>query len=418
MAKLSIASLRIKDFQRLLITRVCGLMALQAQAVIVGWQVYSLTKDPFMLGLTGLVEAIPAISCALFSGHVVDTHRPWAVYVACFGLLLANTFMLFLVGSGVLHLDAHWVLIGIFSGIFLSGIARSFIMPASFTLLSQIVPRAEISAASAWLSSGFQAGAIIGPTAAGLIYGYGGPLAAWLMPAILMLVAGTNFLFVSPKIRQYKAKREREPAMQSILGGLRYLKSQPALVSIMALDMFAVMFGGVVAILPMVADQLLHLGSEGLGLLRAAPAIGAILTTLYLALFPFHRIKATQLLWAVTGFGVCMIGFGLSTSLWLSLALLAASGAFDSISMVIRQTLMQLLTTDEVRGRVASVNSMFIISSNEIGAFESGAAARFMGLTPSIVAGGIVTLLVVAGCAGLSPRFRRTVVNMDEPAAA
>jgi MFS family permease len=414
MAGLSITSLKIADFRRLLITRMCGLMALQAQAVIVGWQVYSLTHDPFMLGLTGLVEAVPAISCALFSGHVVDNNRPYKIYVLCFGLLVLNTLMLFLTAGGILHSADRSVLPFIFTGIFISGVARSFIMPASFSLLPQIVPRGEIPAASAWLTSGFQIGAILGPMVAGLVYGFAGATIAWLLPMLLMIVAASNFLFVSPKVKAFRAAQLREPALKSIASGLRYLKAQPALLSIMALDMFAVMFGGVVAILPMVADQLLHLGSEGLGLLRAAPAIGAVLTTLYLALSPLTRIRATQLLWAVTGFGVCMIGFGISTSFPLSLVLLAASGAFDSVSMVIRQTLMQLLTTESMRGRVASVNSMFIISSNELGAFESGTAARLLGLTPSIVAGGLVTLAVVIGTASLSPRFRKMVVNAQE----
>lgn len=414
MANLSVNVLRLADFRRLLFTRMCGLMALQAQAVIVGWQVYSLTKDPFMLGLTGLVEAIPAIACALFSGHVVDISRPHRIYFLCLSALALNTFMLFLMAGGILHPADSGVVPYIFGGIFISGVARAFIMPSTFSLLPQIVQRSEIPAASAWLSSGFQLAAITGPAVAGIVYGGYGPTVAWAMPAILMTVAVALVASMTPKTKQFRNNSKREPAAESIKAGWRFIWHNQSLLSIMALDMFAVLFGGVVAILPAYADQVLHTDAEGLGLLRAATAAGAIVTALYYAFRPMKKIHAIHLLWVITAFGLCMIGIGLTDHFYIAFALLALSGAVDSVSMVIRSTLMQLLIPDDMRGRVSSVNSMFIISSNEIGAFRAGTGAALLGLIPSIIAGGIGTLLVVGVTAWRAPKLRALVVDAEE----
>lgn len=414
MANLSVNVLRLADFRRLLCTRMCGLMALQAQAVIVGWQIYSLTKDPFMLGLAGLVEAVPAIACALFSGHVVDISRPHRVYLTCLAVLALNTLALFLFAGGILHAGDARVVPIIFLGIFISGVARAFIMPSTFSLLPQIVQRSEIPAASAWLSSGFQLAAITGPAVAGIIYGGYGATVAWAMPVILMTIAVLVVASMQPKTRQFRNSAKREPAAESIKAGWRFIWQSQSLLSIMALDMFAVLFGGVVAILPAYADQVLHTDAEGLGLLRAATAVGAIVTALYYAFRPMKKIHAVNLLWVITAFGLCMIGIGLTQHFYLAFGLLALSGAVDSISMVMRSTLMQLLIPDEMRGRVSSVNSMFIISSNEIGAFRAGTGAALLGLVPSIIAGGIGTLLVVGVTAWRAPRLRALVVDAEE----
>lgn len=413
MPKLSISVLRLGDFRRLLFTRMLGIMALQAQAVVVGWQIYSITKSPFMLGLAGLVEALPAIACAFFSGYVVDVSRPHRVYMWCIGALALNCFLLLLVAGGTIGVSDENLVAWIFAGVFISGVARSFISPSAFSLLPQIVPRDKIPAASAWLSSGFQLALITGPTAAGLIYGGYGVQAAWMIPVSLMTVAFLMLTRISPHIRQKKGQEIREPAAKSIKAGWKFIIHNRVLLSVMALDMFAVLFGGAVALLPAFADQILSVGSEGLGALRAAPAMGAIIAALILALWPMRHIRATTLLFAVAGFGAAMIGFGLSTNFWLSMVFLAVSGVFDSVSMVIRGTLMQLLTPDNMRGRVSSVESMFIISSNEIGAFESGVAAHFMGLVPSVVFGGIGTLVVVFTTAFAAPQMRRLVVDAE-----
>ncbi len=414
MPSLSFSVLRLRDFRLMFLVRVFGMMALQAQDVIIGWQVYSLTRSPFMLGLTGLTEAVPAIACALVAGHIVDVGRPHRVFMFCVGALALDMLALMLIAGGMIGAPGGSVLPWLFGGIFLSGLARSFIAPTSYSLLPQIVSRAQIPAASAWLSSGFQLAAISGPAVAGIIYGGYGARAAWMLPATLMGVAFVLLAFISHPHRHYRSSEKHEPARQSIPAGWRFIWTHKVLLSVMALDMFAVLFGGAVAMLPAYADQVLHVGSQGLGALRAAPALGAIVSALVLAVRPFGQIRATTLLWAVTGFGFCIIGFGFSTAFWLSMLLLAASGAFDSVSMVIRQTLMQWLTPDAMRGRVSAVNSMFIISSNEIGAFESGLAAKLLGLVPSVVFGGIGTLVVVAMTALLSPTFRRTVVHADE----
>ncbi len=414
MANLSVSVLRLSDFRRLLCTRMCGLMALQAQAVIVGWQIYSLTKDPFMLGLAGLVEAVPAIACALFSGHVVDISRPHRVYLLCLGVLALNTLALFLFAGGILHAGDISVVLIIFIGIFISGVARAFIMPSTFSLLPQIVQRSEIPAASAWLSSGFQLAAITGPAVAGIIYGGYGATIAWAMPVLLMTVAVLLVASMQPATKQFRNSAKREPAAESIKAGWCFIWHNQSLLSIMALDMFAVLFGGVVAILPAYADQVLHTDAEGLGMLRAATAVGAIFTALYYAFKPMKKIHAVNLLWVITAFGLCMIGFGLTANFAVAFALLAISGAFDSVSMVMRSTLMQLLIPDDMRGRVSSVNSMFIISSNEIGAFRAGTGAALMGLVPSIIAGGIGTLIVVGVTALKAPKLRKLVVDADE----
>lgn len=416
MPSLSVSVLRIKDFRLLLCTRMLGSMALQAQALIVGWQVYSITHDPFMLGLTGLTEALPAISCAFFSGYIVDISRPHRIFLLCIGALALNCLTLWVTAGGMLDMHTSTLLPWIFGGIFISGVARSFIAPSSFSILPHVVPRAEIPAAGAWMTSGFQVAMITGPMAAGLIYGGYGVEAAWLIPVSLMSIALLMLMGMSPATRQLRSEDIREPVAESIKAGWKFIIKNRVLLSVMALDMFAVLFGGAVALLPAFSDQVLHTGAEGLGALRAAPAVGAIITALVLALWPMEKIRGITLLWAVVGFGVCMIGFGLSQVFWVAMVFLALSGAFDSVSMVIRSTLMQLLTPNNMRGRVSSVESMFIISSNEIGAFESGTAARLMGLVPSILFGGIGTLVVVAVTAKLAPQLRKMAVSADDAA--
>lgn len=411
--KLSFSVLASRDFRLLLFTRMFSLAALQAQAVIIGWQIYEMTHDPFLLGLSGLVEAVPAIACALFAGYVVDHSRPQRVYLYCLAGLTVNTLALFVIGSGLVPLASHHFLPLAYLAIFISGFARSFIMPSSFSLLAQLVAKKDISSASAWLSSGFQAAAIASPAIAGLVYGGYGAMIAWMMPAILMTAA--FFMMFGIKTGPYvKPVQAREPALKSIREGWKFILKSPVLLGAMAIDMLAVLFGGAMALLPAFAIDILDIGSEGLGILRAAPAIGAIVMALILAVRPLRVIAVTRLLWVVAGFGISMIGFGLSHFFWLSVLCLIASGVFDSISMVIRGTLMQLLTPDHMRGRVSSVNSMFIISSNELGAFESGALAKLMGVVPAVVAGGVGTLIVAAGAALISPEMRKTVIYPDD----
>ena len=410
---LSINVLRTLDFKRLLFARAFAVLGLQAQAVIVGWQVYSLSHDVFILGLVGLCEAVPAIFSAFFSGHIVDNSRPHRIYCLALGFLAVNALALLVIAGGLMPVSVPHQIWFIFACVFLSGIARSFIMPASFILLSRIVARPDIPAASAWMSSGFQLSAILGPALAGLVYGGYGQTVAWCLPVLFLTLSVGMGLMMSIPHRVYRSAEKREPTMVSIKAGWSFILGNHTLLSVMALDMFAVLFGGAVSMLPAFADQVLHVGSEGLGLLRAAPAAGSILMGLFLALKPLKKVRARTLLWAVVGFGVTTIGFGFSSVFWLATLFLALSGAFDNVSMVIRGTLMQLLVPEGMRGRVSSVNGMFIISSNEIGAFESGTAASFFGLVPSIIIGGCLTLVVVATTAFISPKLRCTVIDTE-----
>lgn len=410
MSALSTSILKIHNFRLLLVTRMFAMLAMQAQAVIVGWQVYSITKSPLMLGLTGLVEAIPAIACALFAGHIVDTSHPRKVYIWCFVILTLNILMMLIFAGGYFGHGDNTILIALYAGAAISGFARAFTMPASFALLPMIVGREHYSASAAWQSTAMQVAFIGGPAIGGLIYGGYGAHGAWWFPVIMMTMA--TMMVFSIKIKDERKKEAvRPPAMKNIKEGWVFLLNNRALLSIMALDMLAVLFGGAIALLPAFADQILHVGAEGLGILRAGPALGAILMGLYLALRPMKKVTAFRLLIVVAGFGISMIGFGASTSFWFSLIFLALSGMFDSVSMVIRGTLMQILTPEHMRGRVSSVNSMFIISSNEIGAFESGVAASLFGLAPSVILGGAATLIVVTLTAALSPRFRKLSVE-------
>jgi MFS family permease len=412
MSNLSFSVLKSRPFRFLLMARMLVMMAMQAQGVVVGWQVYSLTKSPFLLGLVGLTEALPAIACALFAGHIVDRSNPKRVLLLCLAALSVNTFALLLLGGGIIPLDKSVLLPAMFAAIFVSGLARSFSMPSAFAVQCDIVPKHDIPAAMAWRGSTMQFAIIAGPAMAGLVYGGYGALAAWMIP---MTLIAAGFLFAAAIEFSYapKPSEGKEPALQSMKAGLDFVLKHPVLLSVMSLDMFAVLFGGAVAMLPAYADQVLHVGAQGLGILRAAPAIGGVTVALIMALRPMKSVSAKRLLWAVAGFGACMIGFGLNHIFALSLIFLALSGGFDSISVVMRGTLMQILTPDSMRGRVSSINSMFIISSNEIGAFESGVAARALGLVPSVVFGGCATLAVVAATAFFSPTFRKTVVQAD-----
>ncbi len=406
--KLSV--LKIRDFRTSMLTRMFVMMSWIAQDVIIGWQIYSITKDPFMLGLVGLVEAVPALVCALFAGHIVDISRPYRVLLICIGVMVLNSYNLMWIAGG--HAGATNIVPWLFFGVFVSGVARSFIMPASFTMLPQIVPKAQIPSASAFMTGSIQIATVAAPAIAGLVYGGYGASIAWYIPNILITMAFLLYLFgMSERPRNWRSSEKREAAAKSIKAGWKFIFTNNVMLAIMALDMFAVIFGGALAMLPAYADQVLHVGSEGLGILRAAPAVGAIGIALFLAVKPFKTIKAKWLLWVITGFGICTIGIGLSNIFWVSLLFFILSGAFDSVSMVIRSTLMQWLTPDNMRGRVSSVNSMFIISSNQIGAFWQGSLAKMVGLVPSIIIGGIGSLVVVGATIVLSPKLKKLEVK-------
>ncbi len=412
MSRLSLDVLKIRNFRFLLIARMCVLMALQAQGLIVGWQVYTLTKSVWILGLTGLAEAIPAMMCTLFAGYVVDTGHPRKIFTACIGVMLLSVFGLWFISSGLIDVPSRTLIIVLFAGIVLSGFARGFISPATFVMVSHIVARKDYPSATSWQTTAHQTAFIGGPAIGGLLYGGYGAAASWLFPLTVMLVGFT----VSLAFKITEAPHEKKPRttpLKNILEGWIFLFENKVLLSLMALDMLAVLFGGAIALLPAFADQILHVGAQELGILRASPAIGAVFAALYFALKPMKTLTGHRMLAVVAGFGLSMIGFGLSHTFTLALICLTLSGIFDSINMVIRGAMMQILTPDHMRGRVSAVSSLFVISSNELGAFESGVAASLLGLVPSLLFGGAMTLVVAGGIALYCPQFRTLRVKSE-----
>lgn len=382
-------------------------MALQMQSVMVGWYVYELSHDPLLLGMMGLAEALPAIGFAFVSGHIVDRRRPAQVYKWCLGILVINCLMIWATTLEVVHLASQTRLIFLFASVFISGAVRSFASPSVFSLISSAVVRAQLSQAAALNSSAFQIAAIAGPALGGILYGLLSPAQAFLLPPILMSAAVIAVNSFSPTTKAMRSPTTQEPFLSSVRAAILFMRREKVLFGSMTLDMFSVLFGGAVAILPMFSDQVLHAGALGLGFLRAAPSVGSALVALFLGFRPLRTITGRMLLCVVAGFGICTIGFALSTNFIAAFVFLAMSGMFDGVSMVIRGTILQLLTPDHMRGKISSLSLIFITSSNEIGAFESGVAARILGLIPSIVFGGAMTLGVVGTTAYLSPELRR-----------
>lgn len=384
-------------------------IAIQMQSVIVGWQVYALTKNVFALGMIGLTEAIPFIITSFFSGHVADSFdRRKIIRWATSFFMLATLALFYFSLNDSAFLKAYGVS-PIFGVIVSVGIARGFLSPAVPSLLTQIVPRHLYTNSATWNTTVWHIGAIAGPAMAGIIYGYFGGSVAYGINVLFLLLSIFFFSFIS--FRPLPAKQQHESLKQSLMVGIKFVFSQQIILGALSLDLFAVLFGGAVAMLPAIADTVLHVGPKELGILRAAPAAGAVLMALILAYHPPIKNSGKKLLLSVSAFGLFTILFALSTNFYLSLFLLLLTGAFDNVSVVIRHTILQLLTPNEMRGRVSSVNSIFIGSSNEIGAFESGIAARAMGLKPSIVFGGVMTLLVVALVAKVSPSLRKLSLN-------
>ena len=396
------ATLRIPDFRRLLLSHALLTVAREAQIVVVGWQVYALTRDPLTLGLIGLAEALPYIGIALYAGHVADrTERRALAMGGTIALVLSAVALLVLTMTpGAITAERVWPVYVIVA---LSATARSFMRPAVFALSAEVVPRELYPNAVAWRTSSWHIAAVGGPAMGGLLYGFKGPALAYTVVIVGMAFSLAAIASVEHRVRPVP---DEMPLGESLQSGARFVWRDPVLLAAMSLDLFAVLFGGAVALLPAFAD-LLSAGPEGLGLLRAAPAAGSIVTGMVIAHRPPMRRAGFALFASVAAFGVCMIAFALSRSLWISFGLLFASGVCDNVSVVIRATLLQTRTPEEMLGRVSAVNQIFIGASNEIGAFESGLAARLMGVVPSVIFGGCMTLLVVVVTAWRSPQLRR-----------
>lgn len=394
------------EFRSYITARVLGIVAINIQIVAVGWQIYEITKDPLSLGLIGLAEAIPALSMALYAGHVADTMDRRKIVLRSYLLFLFCALALAFVSFDSIKPST----LPIYGVVFIIGLARSFMAPANFSLLTQIIPKKYYPTSAAWNSSIFQIGAMGGAAIGGLVYGFFGPTVTYVLVAFLM-IAAVSFVFkIAPK--GVPAKEKKETLKESLMAGIKFVFKDQVLFGALSLDLVAVLFGGAVALLPVFAEEILKVGPEGLGFLRAAPAVGALVTSLYLAYRPPLKRTGGKLLISVLGFGVSIILFALSNNFYLSLFFLALSGGFDNVSVVIRSTIVQLLTPDNMRGRVASVNMMFIGSSNELGAFESGVAAKFLGLIPSVILGGCVSILTVGVAGYAAPKLRK--LNLKE----
>jgi MFS family permease len=374
------------SFLRFWAGRVAGTMGNQMVMVAVGWQMYDLTHSAWALGLVGLFQFVPALALALVSGHVADRHDRRHIVSMAMTLQLAAALLL------LLATHEHWISRDLILGVsLLLGVARSFQMTAQQALTPLLVPASLLSRAMAFSSSGNQAAIIGGPALGGFLYAAGASVVYAVCAALFVL--GASLV--------WSARYDHKPAprapvtMDTLLAGVRFIRAKPVVLGAISLDLFAVLLGGAVALLPIYARDILHVGPEGLGLLRGAPAVGALLMSLVLARWTIRSRAGTILFSCVAIFGLTTIVFGVSTLFWLSMVMLFVNGAVDMVSVVVRQTLVQIDTPDEMRGRVSAVNAIFIGASNQLGEFESGATAALFGPEGAVVVGGVGTLVVV-----------------------
>jgi MFS family permease len=398
------AVLRLKEYKFYLANRFLLTMGITMQSVIVGWQVYDITKDVFALGMIGLSEAIPFIVISIFSGHIADTFNRKKI-------ILWFTFLFIIVTGALLYLSTdassfiqRYGTLPIFSMIVLVGVIRGFLSAAFPSILSQIVPRELYGNAATWNSTVWHGASILGPSVAGLLIAVG-YTTAYTVDITFISLSFLAFLFIASK--PVPSREKSETLYESLTSGIKFVFKNQVVLGALSLDLFAVLFGGAVALLPAFAEEILHAGAVELGFLRAAPAIGAVVMAFIIAYKPPTKNAGRNLFLSVGAFGLSTILFGLSENIWMAFFFLFLTGAFDNVSVVIRHTVLQLATPDNMRGRVSAVNGIFIGSSNEIGAFESGATARAFGLKPSIIVGGILTVLVVAVTAKLAPKLRQ-----------
>ena len=400
-------SIKIPEYRNLMAGRFTFIMGLRMMGTVVGWWIYNLTNDPFAIGLIGLSEVIPAVTLALYAGHVIDiSEKRKLLLTGVILYFLAVIILLFLSTDYTsYHLKNHWIALCIYFIVFFTGIVRSFTGPTFGVLIAYIVPKETLQNATTWNQGTWLSASVTGHAVGGfLIAGVG--ITGTLAVITFLIFIATFFLF---KLKQKPAlnKRGETKTWDSVKEGLKFVFKTKELLGAISLDLFAVLFGGAVAMVPVYARDILKVGAEGFGFLNAASDIGAICIIILLTFFPLRHKQGRTLLFAVAGFGTCIIIFGLSKLFWLSFAALFVGGLVDGISVVIRGTITQLKTPDNMRGRVMSVNSMFINSSNELGQFESGVAAKLLGVIPSVVFGGCMTLLVVTSTWFKAPSLRK-----------
>jgi len=391
----SFAALRFKDFRSYLGMRFFFTFAYQMQTTVLGFYIYSVTHSKMSLAWIGLSEAIPALVLALYGGYIADKYEKRKMLLIIFIGVFFSSLVMYLVTlksmSG--HINASWIIPVLYAMIFCNGIARAFFGPTVFTIYTNSIPREIYPNAATWSSQGWQIASILGPFAGGFVYAFAGGVSSCFIVIMSFLLISMILVYM---LRTYPAVFiPKENIWKSLWEGLDFVFKSKMMISAMTLDLFSVFVGGVVELLPVFALDILHVGSEGLGVMRMASSLGAALTMIVMVRFSPLNKPWRNLLIAIAGFGVCIIGFGLSKTFYLSLLFLFGQGAFDSISVIIRGTLVQLLTPDHMRGRVSAVSSMFIGSSNEIGDFESGVAAQLLGTIPAVLFGGTMTLLIV-----------------------
>ncbi len=394
------AAFRYANFRYYLGFRVLSVLSSEMLAVAVGWQVYELTHRPLDLGLVGLAQFLPGILLFLVAGHTADRVPRRSILLACMGAFsLASALLLVFTLRGISQVYPIYLVL------LLNGAARAFSQPASQSLLPTLLDEKHFANAVAWSASMFRTANVLGPIVGGLLYGFTSSPAPVYAACVAAYLAA---LLMTLRIQVKAAARRKEPASLSmVLDGFRYLWSNKLILGAISLDLFAVLLGGAVALLPVYASEILKVGATGLGILRCAPGAGAVVTAVMLAHRPLGRRQGAVMLWCVVGFGLFTVVFGLSHSMTLSLIALALTGAFDMVSVVVRSTMVQLGTPDHMRGRVSAVNAVFIGASNEVGQFESGITAQWFGTVPAVVLGGIGTIVVVAVWAKLFPELRR-----------
>lgn len=396
-----------KEFRNLLAGRFFLVLAFRMLATVLGWWVYQLTKDPFSIGLIGLSEVIPAVSCALYAGHVIDMKEKKKLLLLCnlayvflISLLLIPAFL-----GHKLHYNGHQTTYFIYGVIFFTGIARAFIGPIVPSMIPKIVKTENLANAITLNQATFLISSVSGHMVGGFLIGFIGIHYTLVCIVGLLIIAFLFFLKLRKQPSEYTA--EKLQVWESMKEGIQYIYKTKEILGALCLDMFAVLFGGAVAMIPVFASDILNVGAEGFGVLNAASDIGSMLIIATLSVVPLRRFQGKILLAVVAGFGLCIIGFGLSKWYWLSFFFLMLSGMLDGVSVVIRGTIVQLKTPNHIRGRVLSVNSIFIMSSNEMGQFESGLAAKIFGVVRSVVIGGSMTLLVALVVGATNPKLRK-----------
>ncbi len=383
-----------REFSSYILIRFSVIFALFMQTTVISYQMYTITGNPLSLGLIGLAELIPALGFAFFAGYIVDRREKRGVYMLCILLYVVNALLLLWImdrffGGNLIAKYTEWL---IYASMFFNGSIRAFLAPASFSILPQLVDKMEIPQAVTWSSTSWLLGSVLGPLAGGILMSHIG-VSPTLGIALLFLIVSLLSIF---RIRKRPVVMSKNIGLiKGLAQGFRFVFRSQIILAVLSLDLFAVLFGGAEALLPIFANDILNVGEVGFGWLRSAHGIGSIFLLLVLAYLPLKNNIGYKLLACVAGFGICILLFGLSTHFYLSFALLFFAGLFDGVSVVIRHSILQLKTPEEMKGRVSSINMMFISSSNELGAFESGFAARYLGTVPSVVLGGIMTLVVV-----------------------